>query len=278
MSTQSEPVMSSVLWKIGAMRKIESREVEGFNIVTELNVLISQEQPFNVTAFKSYYLYCNMSLTKRQKLTQSASVKLKCFLYLSRRTVGIFLVVFFFYLSFVPGTNGNAQVLNPRWSEVHSRLRARTKESCSCLHSGQLPIPLDVLAPACRGSNNAVFLWFRAAGGSHEGLQNNPAGSLPPCTSSVALLQKSSSKSGSTVLQSIGGGGQSSCFCCLWILCVNTRREWKHRLPPHVINKRLNSLCPGDCRAAWPCEIWMLLWLKEVYNPILKESSFLWKA
>lgn len=33
------------------MRKIESREVGGFNIVTDLNVLISQEQPFSVTAF-----------------------------------------------------------------------------------------------------------------------------------------------------------------------------------------------------------------------------------
>lgn len=41
-----------VLWKMGAMKKIESREVEGFNIVTEFSVLISQEQPFNVTAFK----------------------------------------------------------------------------------------------------------------------------------------------------------------------------------------------------------------------------------
>lgn len=37
---------------MGAMKKIESREVEGFNIVTEFSVLISQEQPFNVTAFK----------------------------------------------------------------------------------------------------------------------------------------------------------------------------------------------------------------------------------
>lgn len=37
---------------MGAMRKIESREVEGFIIVTELNILISQEQPFNVTAFQ----------------------------------------------------------------------------------------------------------------------------------------------------------------------------------------------------------------------------------
>lgn len=33
------------------MRKIESWEVEGFNIVMQLNILISQEQPFNVTAF-----------------------------------------------------------------------------------------------------------------------------------------------------------------------------------------------------------------------------------
>ena len=33
------------------MRKIESREVEGFNSVTELSVFISQEQPFNGTAF-----------------------------------------------------------------------------------------------------------------------------------------------------------------------------------------------------------------------------------
>lgn len=39
-----------VLWKMGT-RKIESWEVEGFNIVMQLNVLISQEQPFNVTAF-----------------------------------------------------------------------------------------------------------------------------------------------------------------------------------------------------------------------------------
>lgn len=68
MSMQSEPVVTTVaeplgtqlpfeqnlfcvLWKMGAMRKIESRELEGFDIVTELNVLISQEQSFNVTAF-----------------------------------------------------------------------------------------------------------------------------------------------------------------------------------------------------------------------------------
>jgi len=37
---------------MGMMRKIESREVGCFNIVTELNVLIPQEQYFNATAFK----------------------------------------------------------------------------------------------------------------------------------------------------------------------------------------------------------------------------------
>lgn len=68
MNMQSEPVMTTVaelmetrilfeekplcvLWKMGTMRKIESWEVQGFNIVMQLNILISQEQPFNVTAF-----------------------------------------------------------------------------------------------------------------------------------------------------------------------------------------------------------------------------------
>lgn len=46
--------------------------------------------------FKGYYLYCNMSLTKRQKLTQNASVRLKCFLISFMENCGNFFFIFFF--------------------------------------------------------------------------------------------------------------------------------------------------------------------------------------